>query len=332
MKLLNFIDLITDLERRDITINSIAFEEDNDTGTYLVHDYFGGQDDIQNKILRHTSNAFKEDPVRVLRIARFRARLGNGWTVAPETKKLIHSMVKDGTLNELNSERVWKEMSRALMEETPRLFFDTLLECDCLHVLFPEVYKLKTALESFTYHPEGDAYEHTMLVLTQAALFNFNLTTRLASLVHDFGKGLTPRHKLPKHYGHDVNGVEVVEEFCKRLSVPTKMRVRCMYATLFHMNMHRLDKMNPKTFAKMFEKMGSLNDPETVKVLHDLGVCDERGRLGSENAPVEHLNKLNDMFDAYKSVKFADVFPNGETNTNKIKSGMYQARINAMKG
>jgi tRNA nucleotidyltransferase (CCA-adding enzyme) len=294
-------------------------------------DPYDGLFDIDHKIFRHTSNAFAEDPVRVLRLARFRARLGSEWTVAPETRDLISQMAKSGVLNELTSERVWKEMSRAMMEPNPRLFFDTLLETDALHVVFPEVYRLKTALESFRWHPEGTAYSHSMLVLTAAARYGYDLETRMAALVHDFGKGLTPRDKLPKHYGHDVKGVPVVEQFCNRLSVPAKMRDRLMHVTKYHMAMHRLDEMNSKTFVKMFMDMGSFNDSEVVNVLHRLGQCDDRGRLGSHDSNVDHLQKVVDVFNRVKAVKFYDVFPNGETNVNKIKDGLFRARTAAVK-
>lgn len=325
------VTLEDDVSRRDLTINSMAFEpEEHDPESFLVHDYFGGQQDLHDKILRHTSNAFAEDPVRVLRLARFRARLGSEWKVAPETVILISKMAKDGVLNELNAERVWKEMSRALMEPFPRLFFDTLLETDALHVIFPEVYRLKTALESHRWHPEAEALSHSMLVLTQAALQNYDLETRFAALVHDFGKGLTPRDQLPKHYGHDVKGVAVVESFANRLAVPTKIRDRAMKATRYHMYMHKLNDLKPKTIVKMFDDMGALNDPQSVEVLLRVGICDERGRLGSENASVDHLNLLMNFFDAYRSVKFVDVFPNGETNGNKIKDGMFCARVQAV--
>lgn len=326
------VTLEEDLSRRDLTINSMAMEaEEDNPGVYLVHDYFDGKDDLAAKVLRHTSNAFAEDPVRVLRLARFRARLGADWTVAPETVALISQMAKKGVLNELTAERVWKELSRALMEENPRLFFDTLLECDALHVLFPEVYRLKTALESRRWHPEGDAYEHTMLVLTQAANKWFDLEARLACLVHDFGKGLTPRDKLPKHFGHDVSGVPVTESFCNRLSVPAKMRDRAMKTTRYHMRMHDLDKLNSSTFVKMFMDMDAFRDPEVVFLLWSVGVCDHNGRLGSENEDTDHLFKLLEVWNRVKSVKFADVFPNGETNTQRIKDGMFKARVRAVK-
>jgi tRNA nucleotidyltransferase (CCA-adding enzyme) len=322
-----------DLSRRDLTMNAMAMEffDDSKTRVLEVIDPFNGQEDIKNKVLRHTSDAFQDDPVRVLRLARFRARLGAEWTVAPETVALVSSMAKRGVLNELTAERVWKELSRALMEDHARLFFDTLLECDALHVLFPEVYRLKTALEARRWHPEGDAYEHTMLVLTQAVESNFDLETRLACLVHDFGKGLTPRDQLPKHYGHEVSGVKVAQEFCDRLTVPSKMRDRVMKTTRYHMHMHKLDTLNPKTWVNMFMSMDAFRDPEVVLLLWAVGVCDENGRLGSEDAPTEHLMKVRHVFEAVRAVKFADVFPNGEKNTTKIKDGMFKARVQAVK-
>lgn len=322
-----------DLSRRDLTINAMAIECFNDGKTRLldVIDPFNGQEDIVNKVLRHTSDAFQDDPVRVLRLARFRARLGAEWTVAPETRALVASMAKKGVLNELTAERVWKELSRALMEDHARLFFDTLLECDALHVLFPEVYRLKTALESRRWHPEGDAYEHTMLVLTQAVENHFDLETRLACLVHDFGKGLTPRDQLPKHYGHEMTGVKVAKDFCDRLTVPAKMRDRAMKTTRYHMHMHKLDDLNAKTWVHMFMDMDAFRDPDVVLLLWAVGVCDENGRLGSEDADTSHLMKVRQVFQRVQAVKFADVFPNGEKNTTKIKDGMFKARVQAVK-
>ena len=322
------VTLEEDLGRRDLTVNSMAWKE-TDTHKGTLVDPYNGAADLVDKVLRHTSDAFAEDPVRVLRLARFRARLGPEWTVAPETVALVSMMAKKGTLNELTAERVWKELSRALMEPHARLFFDTLLETDALHVVFPEVYKLKTALEARRWHPEGDAFEHTMLVLTQAVEFGYDMETRVAALTHDFGKGVTPRDALPKHYGHEVTGVPVVQEFCNRLTVPSRMRDRVMKTTRFHMHMHKLDKLNPKTFVKMFDEMNAWRDPSVVDLLVRLGECDDRGRLGSENADVTHLQKLHEVFDRVTEVKFADVFPKGETNGNKVKEGMKRARVRA---
>lgn len=322
-----------DLSRRDLTINAMAIEffDDGKTRIMDIVDPFNGEDDLDNKVLRHTSDAFVEDPVRVLRLARFRARFGSEWTVAPETVALVSSMAKKGVLNELTAERVWKELSRALMEPHARLFFDTLLECDALHVLFPEVYRLKTALEARRWHPEGDAYEHTMLVLTQAVENNFDLETRVACLVHDFGKGLTPRDQLPKHHGHEMTGVKVAKDFCDRLTVPSKVRDRAMKTTRFHMHMHKLDALNSKTWVKMFMEMDAFRDPDVVLLLWAVGVCDENGRLGSEDSDTSHLMKVRQVFERVRAVKFADVFPNGEKNTTKIKDGMFKARVQAVK-
>jgi len=326
------VTLEEDCSRRDLTINSMAMEqEEHDPNSYLVYDFFGGKDDLNAKVLRHTSNAFEEDPVRVLRLARFRARFGPDWTVAPETVTLVASMAKRGALNELTAERVWKELSRALMEPHPRLFFDTLMECDALHVLFPEVYKLKTALEARRWHPEGDSFSHVQLVITQAAEMGYDLETRVMCLVHDLGKGATPRSELPKHYGHDVKGVPIASDFLKRLKAPSHFINHAEKVTRYHMVGHRLHQMNPKTFVNMFDDMAVLNDPEVVELLYKTFQCDTRGRLGSENDDISHLDLFLDIANAYRSVKFADVFPGGETNVNKIKQGMFNARVNAVK-
>lgn len=315
-----------DLLRRDLTINAIA----QDTKTGELIDPFNGKSDIENKVFRHTSDAFGDDPVRVLRVARFMARFGPEWTIAEETKVLMHTMAKKGVLDELSPERVWKELSRALMEDHPRLFFDTLLETDTLKAVFPEIWKLKSSLESYRWHPEGDSFEHTMLVLTQSALFGMDLPSRFAALVHDLGKGLTPREKMPSHFGHDVKGEPLVSAFCDRLKVPNEVSKPAVKATRYHMYMHKLDQLKGKTYDKMFTDMGAANKPVMVDVLYNVGVCDERGRLGSEENEVGHLSFLFDALAAFKSVKFDDVFPNGETDHNKIKEKMRQARINAV--
>lgn len=321
------VTLAEDLSRRDLTINSIA--ADPEYPTHFIYDPYNGYADIQNRILRHTSDAFAEDPVRVLRLARFRARFGPGWTIAPETVQLVRTMGRAGVLDELTPERVWKELSRALMEPNPRLFFDTLLDCDVLHILFPEVYALKGALELREHHPEGDAYEHTMLVLTQSASAGNDLYDRLAALVHDFGKGVTPRDRLPRHFGHEDAGVPVVEAFCNRLTVPTNMRQQVMAVTKYHMHMHLLYEIKAKTYVKMFMDLGAWRAPDTVEMLYRLGISDLRGRLGHGMDPIQHLNLVKEVWAAVRVVKFDDVFPDGETRPERIKEGLYRARIRA---
>ena len=318
------VTLEEDLSRRDLTINSIAYEMSG-FGGYI--DPFNGEDDIRNQVLRHTSDAFAEDPVRVLRLARFRARFGPEWTVAPETQALVARMAKKGVLDELTAERVWKELSRALMEPYARLFFDTLLECDALRAVFPEVFRLVMTPEPRVFHPEGNAYEHTMLVLTQAVLNGYDLETRFACLVHDFGKTVTPFDMLPNHHGHEVVGVPVVEDFCKRLTVPSRMRETSVKVSRYHMYMHLMEELNNKTLVRMFMDAGAFNHPEFVDVLYRVGVCDTRGRKGAEESSVAVLARLHVAWDAARATRFVDVFPEGETNVNKIKEGLYRARI-----
>jgi tRNA nucleotidyltransferase (CCA-adding enzyme) len=214
-----------------------------------------------------------------------------------------------------------------MMEKHPRLFFDTLLECDVLHKVFPEIYRLLSALESLRWHPEGNAYEHTMLVLTQSALFDLPIEMRMAALTHDFGKGLTPLDKLPQHFGHDVKGVRVVDEFCMKNKVPNKIKNVCMTIAEFHMNMHKLKELTGKTYVKMFQQ---LNNRDGVNVLYWIGVCDERGRLGSENADYSDKVLFIDKYNAFLTVKFDNVFPDGETNPEKIKQGLHRARVHAI--
>jgi len=327
------VSIIEDLSRRDLTINSMAIEifDDMKTRTVSVVDPYNGKADIEQKILRHTSAAFADDPVRVLRLARFRARLGADWTVAQETKDLIYKMNKSGVLKELTPERVWKEMSRALMEKNPGLFFETLLECDVLATIFPEIYMLKTALECRKWHPEGDAFAHVCLVLDQCVANGYDdLETRVMCLVHDFGKGITPRALLPSHFGHDVKGVTVASNFLKRMNAPARIINHAEKVTRYHMAGHRLEEMNPGTFVKMFDDMGILNDPESVNLLYRTFRCDSRGRLGSEDDDISHLDIFLDLAEAYRNVKFNEVFPDGETNTNKIKQEMYKARVKAV--
>lgn len=308
------VTLEEDLLRRDLTINSIAMRRVEDVegaGVFEVCDPYGGNDDICDKVLRHTSEAFAEDPVRVLRLARFRARLGKDWTVAPETIALISGMSKRGALSALKPDRVWKGFSRAMMEPDPRLFFDTLLEVDALHTTFPMVYKLLTALEARLWHPEGNAYEHTMLVLTAAAKMGATLEERFACLCHDLGKGKTRFEDLPKHYGHDVAGVPLVDAMANIMAVPAEMQSSARYATRYHMYMHDLPKKNAKTLEKMFSDMGVSQENNRADVLRMVGAADARGRLGYEDESLDFLQYYQDVLQAYKNVKFGDVFPDG---------------------
>ena len=323
MTMRNFVDLATDAARRDLTINS-CFKS---VGIGDIIDCYGGQDDIHQKIFRPVSDHFMEDPVRVLRVARLRARYGAEWKLAPELVAMCSTMSKKGKMNSLEPNRVWKELSRAMMEPFPRLFFDTLHELDCLHTVFPEIYKLMTSMESMRWHPERDSYQHTMLVLTQAANNGFDLETRIACLLHDIGKTLTPFEKMPSHFGHDVNGVPLVEKFCDKYAIPKHIKKYSMYACRYHMRGHDYHKLNKKTIVGMFDAVGHSDLDNYVNILCNVFVCDERGRLGSENNPVDHLYKIKQHAEEYKSVKFVDVFPNGETNVSVIKDRIFKQRV-----
>lgn len=319
------VTLEDDLARRDLTCNSMALDKDG----HLI-DPFDGAKDIENHLLRATSDAFKEDPVRVLRLGRFLARLGPNWQVCPETLVMCHDLVDE--LSDLNGERIWKELSRAMMEPHPRLFFEFLREACVLDAIFPDIYALTRAKENLKWHPEGDAFEHTMLVMDQAAKDD-DLELRMAALLHDIGKGRTPEHLMKdgKHHGHEVTGAKMIKGFAERYRMPAKMASRIEHVTRFHMNMHKLDELNPKTFVKMFDSMRALNDPSCVILLFELGVCDARGRKGSEYDNVRPAKvKLLDKYVAYSKVKFVDVVKDPEnTSGERIKQMMYQARVKA---
>jgi tRNA nucleotidyltransferase (CCA-adding enzyme) len=314
MKVKDFVDLVTDAKRRDLSINSIACDID-DGNKYI--DPFNGMDDLKNKILRHTSDAFSEDPVRVLRIARFRARYGSDWTIADDTVALISKMSKKGVLNELQPDRIWKEVSRALMEKNPQIFFETLLQVDALHSIFPMLYKLVAALESNRWHPEGNAFSHVMLVLKASADMNATLEERFACLVHDIGKGLTPFDKLPKHYGHDINGVPLVDKFAKTMAVPSSIVKNAKLATKYHMRMHELPNLKASTLVKMFDDLKAGHSHENaVDVLRMVGAADHRGRKGKENASLDFLDFFDRKLAAFRSAKFSDIFDDGNVPKN----------------
>lgn len=318
-----------DLARRDLTINAMALDEDEN-----LIDPYGGKQDCENKVFRHV-DGFHEDPVRVLRLARFAARYPD-FTVAPETEKLIQDMADRGTLDELQEDRIWKEFSRAMKEKDPTRFFRVLLETGALEKIFPDIFRLKAATENLKWHPEGDAFEHTMLVLRQSLDFDFD--TRMAALVHDLGKGLTPKEELPKHHGHDVKGAKLVKKFCERYRVPSSLSKSLALVTRFHMNMHRLHVLNPKTFVKMFDEMGAVHDTKTVWLLLRLGLCDALGRA-VEVQPTpqeleEHFSPYTKALNAYLSVKFEEVFDGKDVKNRSgesIKQEMYKSRVRAIK-
>ena len=263
------VTLEEDLARRDLTINSMALDENG-----KIIDPFNGQHDLQNKILRHTTHAFVEDPVRVLRIARFLARYGNDWQIHPSTYALMRELKNKGELNHLVPERVWLETEKALGEKHPELYFQAL---DGLGI-FPEIEQMKNVPQPANHHPEGDVFVHTMLVLRRAADLNFNLETRFAALTHDFGKALS--YKIRGNLrGHEREGVAVVESFCNRLKVPNRFRDIGVLTSDNHTLCHTIDQLRPQTIHKLIvTNLNGLVHPERFLAFTQACQCDAQGR------------------------------------------------------
>lgn len=258
-----------DLARRDLTINSMALDEHGN-----IIDPFNGQTDLQNKTLRHTTEAFVEDPVRVLRIARFLARYGSDWRIHPSTYALMRELKNKGELNHLVPERVWLETEKALGEKHPELYFEALQGLG----IFPELERMVNVPQPANHHPEGDVFVHTMLVLRRAADLNFNLEARFAALTHDFGKALS----FKKHgnlRGHEREGVAVIEAFCERLKVPNRFRDVGVLTSDNHTLCHTIDQLRPQTIHKLIvTNLNALVHPERFIAFTQACQCDAQGR------------------------------------------------------
>lgn len=282
------ITLEDDLARRDLTVNAMAMDD-----TDALIDPFGGKADFEAKVFRHVSEAFRDDPLRVLRVARFMARHEHeGWYVADETKALMSQIAESGELNELTPERVWKEMSRALMETTPSAFFRTLREVDALRFIFPEVDALFGVPQTAAHHPEIDTGIHTMMTLDQATKLSDQLTVRWGALVHDLGKGTTPQDEWPRHIAHEKRGVKLVDQASDRLKVPTDLKRIGMLASEYHLHVHRAKEMTAKSIVKLFYNLDFRRRPETLYDLVAISKADSRGRTGFEDRPYPQADYL----------------------------------------
>lgn len=269
------ITLEEDLLRRDLTINAIAEDFEGN-----LIDPYGGLHDINNKILRHVSDAFIEDPVRVLRLARFYARYQQyGFTIADETKEIIQKMIKAGELEALTAERVFQELSKALSEAEPHEFFNALREVGALEILFPEVEALFGVPQTIKYHPEVDSGVHTLMALEVSTQITDDLPTRFSILCHDFGKAITPRNEWPSHKLHEIRGVPLVADFCDRLKVPKEFRDIALKVTEYHLLMHQAFALRPKTLLKLLKRLDALRKPQNLVRFVDACMADARGRL-----------------------------------------------------
>lgn len=298
------ITLEQDLLRRDLTINAIA--QDETTGQ--IYDPYRGQYDIEHKILRHVSDAFVEDPLRVLRIARFAARYSSyGFTIAPETLALMHQLVHSGELESLTPERVWKETSRALFEKNADVYFEILRECDALKVLFPEIDALFGIPQRPEYHPEIDCGIHTLMSLQQACKNEYSLDVRFAVLVHDLGKALTPKDVLPRHIMHEARGVKPVTELCERLKVPTNTKKLAISVCKEHLMCHQALTLKPGTLWRLLQRLDVLRRPEKVEEFIQACECDARGRLGLENRPYPQAEYMRKAIQCVRQIKASDL-------------------------
>ncbi len=273
------VTLEEDLARRDLTINAIARAEDGQ-----LIDPYGGQRDLAAKVLRHVSSAFAEDPVRILRVARFAARFGD-FVIAPETVDLMRTMVANGEVDALVPERVWQELARGLMEAAPSRMFETLRGCGALARLLPEVDALWGVPQRADFHPEVDTFIHVMMVIDMAARLQLALPARFAALTHDLGKADTPADVLPRHHGHEGRSADLIGPLCERLRVPVDCRDVALLAARFHGDIHNFDDLRPTTVVKLLERCDVMRRPQRFDEV--LGACeaDFRGRLGcTENA------------------------------------------------
>jgi tRNA nucleotidyltransferase (CCA-adding enzyme) len=275
------VTLEEDLKRRDLTINAMAQDE---YGTVI--DPYGGQSDLAARQLRHVSDAFAEDPVRILRVARFAARFASlGFTIAPQTLELMRRMTAAGEVQALVSERVWQETDRALAATDPQVFFETLRACGALAVIYPEIDALFGVPQPPRWHPEIDTGLHVMLALRCAARLDASNAVRFAVLTHDLGKARTPRERWPSHHGHEEAGVPLIEALCSRLKAPNGHRELAILAARHHTQVHRARELKPSTILSLFESCDAFRRPERFAELLLACEADARGRTGKEHDP-----------------------------------------------
>jgi len=295
------VTLEEDLARRDLTINAIAQGEDG-----ALTDPYGGQRDIAARVLRHVTEAFSEDPVRILRVARFAARFPD-FSIAPETLALIQRMVADGEVDALVPERVWQELSRALMAQQPSRMFEVLRACGALTKLLPEVARLWGVPQRAEYHPEVDTGVHLMMVLDMAAQLNAPLAVRFACLGHDLGKGTTPQAEWPRHIGHEERSARLLKALCLRLRVPNDCSELADVVAREHGNIHRSSEFGAAALVRLLERCDAFRKPERFADILLACECDARGRLGLNEQPYPQRQRLLGALSAAQSVNTAEV-------------------------
>jgi tRNA nucleotidyltransferase (CCA-adding enzyme) len=331
------VTLEEDLARRDLTVNAMAVPE------VLAHaapsawagqivDPYGGQADLHNKVLRHVTEAFAEDPVRILRVARFAARFAN-FSVADETMGLMRQMVGDGEVDHLVPERVWQEVTKGLMSAKPSRMFAVLRECGALKVLLPELDRLWGVPQRPEYHPEVDTGVHMMMVMDMAARLDMPLSVRVACLMHDLGKGTTPADVLPRHIGHEGRSVKLLQKVCERLRVPTDCKELAEVVAREHGNIHRSGELGPEALMRMLDRCDAIRQPERFARVLQACECDARGRQGFEEAAYPQAQRLQRAHQAALSVETAPIAQVAAAQGLKgpqIGAQITQARIQAI--
>ena len=319
------VTLEEDLIRRDLTINAMAQGENGN-----IIDPFNGQQDLTNKILRHVSPAFQEDPLRVLRVARFATRFHHlGFSIAPETLTIMREICESGELAHLTAERVWVETERALQEKSPWVFFEVLRQCGALAVCFPELNTLFGIPQPPLHHPEIDTGIHSLMVLKQATKLSQDPAVRFAALMHDVGKGLTPKENWPKHIKHEVLGLPVINEMCDRLRIPNRFRELTLKVTEFHTHAHRAMELKASTIWKFFRQTDALRKPERFDEILLACTADSQGRTGFENTDYPQATFLKKMLNAANEVAIKDLVAKGITGA-ELGKAIEQERINAI--
>jgi len=320
------VSLEEDLIRRDLTINAIAESNEGE-----IVDPYSGQQDLQKKLLRHISPAFSEDPLRVLRVARFAARFAHlGFTIANETQQLMTTLAASGELAELTAERVWAETEKALHTDSPQVYFQVLRDCGALAVLFPEIDNLYGVPAPKRWHPEIDTGIHTLMVLEQASLLSTSLAFRFACLVHDLGKALTPKSEWPSHKGHGFKGLALIKKLCKRLKVPNECRDLALMVSEHHTTIHTAYELRPSTVVGIMDKCDAWRKPARFQQMLQCCVADSKGRTGFELLPYPTADY---MWQAYQAAAAADVqaiVKAGFTGA-EIKEKLNEARIELVK-
>ncbi len=319
------VTLEQDLLRRDLTLNAIAQDDEGH-----LYDPYNGIQDINARKLRHVSAAFAEDPLRVLRVARFAARFhALGFEIADETLALMQQMSNTEELTALTPERVWQEVDKTLSGPNPEIFFQVLRQCGALAILFPEIEALFGIPQPEKWHPEIDTGVHTLMVLAQAALLTQDKAVRFAALVHDLGKALSPKEYLPKHHGHGQKGLPVIKNLCSRLRVPNEYRDLALLVSDLHQNVHQAFELRAETIVNMFDKADFWRKSERLAQLLLACLADIRGRTGFETYPYPQSDYLADCFAAANRVNVSEIIAAGFQGA-QIKQALKAKRIEAV--